>query len=114
LIRSCSLINTQVVGGFHRLTKHFIDEYKPEVLISYVDRRYFNGHGYKNWKLMNKTSPNYWYIKDLNVYNRMGFQKHKLKNILEKFDFNKTEYENMLENDYLRIWDCGNLKFKYN
>ena len=33
----------------------------------------------------------------------MGFQKHKLKNILEKFDFNKTEYENMLENDYLRI-----------
>ena len=114
MIRSCSLINTQVVGGFDRLTKHFIDEYKPEVLISYVDRRYFNGHGYKNWELVNKTSPNYWYIKDLNVYNRMGFQKHKLKNILEKFDFNKTEYENMLENNYLRIWDCGNLKFKYN
>jgi hypothetical protein len=41
------------------------------------------------------------------------FQKHKLKNILETFDPLKTEYENMLENGWDRIWDCGNAKFEW-
>ena len=44
-------------------------------------------------------------------YHRFNFQKHKLKNILSKFDQNKTEWENMVENGYDRIWDCGNLIF---
>ncbi len=43
--------------------------------------------------------------------NRIRFQKHKL--IKEGFDRNKTEHEIMLERKIYRIYDCGNLKYKY-
>ena len=42
---------------------------------------------------------------------RMKYQKHKLFRLLDKYDSDKSEYENMCDNGYLRIWDCGNLKF---
>jgi len=115
LIRSCSLINTQVIGGFDRLVKHFVSEYKPKNLVSYVDRRYFDGHGYRNWKLVGETDINYWYWKHGTDYieSRMKYQKHKLNEVLEVYDESKTEYENMMMNGYTRIWDCGNLKFVY-
>ena len=34
------------------------------------------------------------------------------KEELEIFDPLKTEYENMLENDWDRIWDCGNTVYE--
>jgi len=40
--------------------------------------------------------------------------KHKLKDKLALFDPKLTEWENMQNNGYDRIWDCGNLVFKYN
>ncbi len=46
-------------------------------------------------------------------FSRLQFQKHKLKNILENFDPNLTEWENMQLNGFDRIWDCGNLVFSY-
>lgn len=98
LIRSCSLLNTQVIGGFDKLVQYFIKTHKPENLISYVDRRYFNGKGYKNWELIEETKPNYWYTKNCVVKNRINYQKHKLPKLLEKFDINKTEVENMYDN----------------
>ena len=43
----------------------------------------------------------------------MKYQKHKLKNLLQNFDPKLSEYENMIQNKFTRIWDCGNLKLKY-
>jgi hypothetical protein len=44
---------------------------------------------------------------------RVQFQKHKLKDKLDKFDPSLTEWENMQLNDYNRIWDCGNYVFSW-
>jgi len=83
-------------------------------LISYVDRRYFDGHGYKNWTLIEKTNPNYWYISSNYILeSRIKYQKHKLFRLLDKYDENLSEYENMVMNGYTRIWDCGNLKYRW-
>ena len=82
-------------------------------LVTYVDLRYGNGNGYKNWEIIGQSNPNYWYFKDYFLENRMKYQKHKLKNILENFDPKLSEYENMIQNKFTRIWDCGNLKLKY-
>ena len=61
------------------------------------------------------TAPNYFYFKinDLNyeLHSRLKFQKHKLKSILPIFDPLKSEHANMEANNYLRIYDAGNLKF---
>jgi hypothetical protein len=111
-IRSCTKLNTTVVGGFSKLMKYFKTNYTGSI-ITYVDCRYFNGGGYlKNgFKFIKHTEPNYFYFKrnTTELETRNKYQKHKLKDILPIFDENMTEYENMLNNDYLRIFDAGNL-----
>jgi hypothetical protein len=111
-IRSCTKLNTTVVGGFSKLMKYFKTNYAGSI-ITYVDVRYFTGGGYlKNgFKFIKHTEPNYFYFKKntTELETRNKYQKHKLKNILPIFDETMTEYENMLNNNYLRIFDAGNL-----
>ena len=45
------------------------------------------------------------------LYTTDRFQNHKLKDLLETLDERLTEEENMFENDYRKIYDCGNLVF---
>ena len=108
LIRHCSKLNTQIIGGLSKLLSY----YDFDNLITYVDLRYSNGNGYKNWELIKQTEPNYWYWKNGILESRMKYQKYKLKKLLKDFDPNLSEYENMLKNKFIRIWDCGNLKLR--
>ena len=39
--------------------------------------------------------------------------KHKLFNKLDVYDDDLTEYQNMVNNNYNRIFDCGNNIYKY-
>jgi hypothetical protein len=118
LIRFCNKINTLVTGGASKLFKYFIRNYNPESLISYADMRYSNGALYEKLgfnKLKNST-PNYYYFHKnnmLKLMSRVQFQKHKLNDKLELFDTSMTEYHNMLNNGYDRIWDCGNGVYGY-
>jgi len=109
-IRTCTLLNVIVLGGFSKLIKYFINNYEGDI-ISYVDVRYFNGNGYiKNgFELIGHTRPNFYYFKNGVLSSRLTYQKHKLKYIFNNFDENKTAHENMLLNKYLRIYDAGNL-----
>lgn len=111
LYRMCTKLNTQVLGGFSKLLKH--QPYNS--IISYVDRSLYNGSGYvaSGWKLIGETKPAYSYWKNRFGENRLKYQKHKLSKLLEVFDKNKTEKENMEMNGYSRIYDCGNLKLMY-
>ncbi len=117
ILRSCSKINTNIIGGFEKLIKYFIKNNNPESIITYVDCRYFNGKYYKNSNMFiydGMTKANYYYTNDyVNLESRIKFQKHKLNSLLDNFDSNLTEWENMQLNNYDRIWDSGNLKFIY-
>mgnify|MGYP000632331644 FL=1 len=57
------------------------------------------------------TDCNYFYVTKSFRQNRMNFQKHKL--VAEGFDPNKTEHEIMLERKIFRIYDCGNIVYKF-
>ena len=67
------------------------------------------------FKRIGVSSPNYWYWKgkmnNLTLESRVKYQKHKLKNILEHFDESKSEVQNMKDNGYNRIFDCGNIVY---
>ena len=106
-----------VVGGVSKLFKHFIREENPDSLITFADLRFGDGSSYLNcgMEYVEDTSPNYWYfLKGQNrLYSRVKFQKHKLEKELDFFDPTKTEFENMLDNNWDRIWDCGNAKYQY-
>ncbi|MFW6219888.1 MAG: hypothetical protein ACOC33_03530, partial [bacterium] len=60
------------------------------------------------------TEPNYWYFK-INDSTRSRHHRFKFrKSILveEGYDPNKTEKEIMNERGYLRIYDCGSIKYQ--
>ena len=99
------------------LFKFFLKKYwNEEEITTYADKRYSDGNLYEHlgFKYSHDSSPNYWYTKDyFNLIHRANFMKHKLKDKLDSFDENKTEWENMQINGYDRIWDCGNIVFKY-
>lgn len=107
---------TSIAGGASKLYKYFISNYKPSSVVSYADLRYSNGNLYKKlgFEFSHFSNPNYWYFKlpDMTLHSRVRFQKHRLCNLLENFDNNKTEVENMLNNGYRRIFDCGNAVYK--
>jgi predicted nucleic acid-binding Zn-ribbon protein len=113
ITRFANILNHNVVGGASKLLKYFINKYNPSKILSFCDRRYSNGNLYKQlgFNLMYITKPNYFYIKNEKVFSRIRFQKHKLNKLLNKFDSNLTESQNMFNNGYRRLWDAGHYKF---
>ena len=122
LIRFCSKINSNVIGGFSKLLKYFIKKHNPSNIITYADVRWsgieplntlYNKNGFN---FIHKSEPSYFYRHKnrLNREHRFNYRKSVLKNKLETFDPKLTEWENMQLNGYDRIWDCGSLKFELN
>lgn len=111
LLRMCTKLNTQVIGGFSKLMMN-----QPyEEIISYVDRRLFNGKGYESssWKIIKYNSPSYYYFNHGKRENRLEYQKHKLKDKLSVYDETLSEHDNMMNNKIYRIYDCGTIKVKF-
>jgi hypothetical protein len=116
IYRFSNKLNTRIYGSFSKLLKYFINKYNSTSIITYADRRYSEGNLYlKNgFKLLHISKPNYYYTKDhKQLESRNKYQKHKLKDILQKFNPTLTEWDNMQLNDYDRIWDCGNYVFSF-
>ncbi len=113
IYRFCSLLDYQIVGGLSRLVKHVERKLKPKKIVTYADLRFGVGKGYltSGFQFESITQPNYYYIKGQKRESRMKFQKHKLEKELNYFDSNLTESQNMFENGYEKVWDCGNVKF---
>lgn len=115
ILRYCSTLNTRVTGGFSKLENFFIKNYNPKSIITFADKRFSKGNVYikNNYTLLRSSPPNYfYYLPDIKKrLSRNQFQKHKLHKVLKNFDPNKTEWENMRINGYLRIYDLGNLCF---
>lgn len=114
LLRFCSKLYTNVIGGASKLFKYFLKDH-PEItnIVSYADRRWSIGNLYEKLGFNKRTitKPSYFYVKDGHRLSRLNFQKHKL--IAEGFDPNKTEHEIMLERKIYRIYDCGTIKYNY-
>lgn len=114
LVRFSNKLGYHIPGAAGKLLKYFERNYQPKSLVSYADRRWSQGKLYKalGFTLDAISPPNYWYWKDATLLeSRIKYQKHKLKDLLPIFDESKTEIENMKDNSYQRIFDCGNYVF---
>lgn len=118
LMRFCNKVGYSVVGGASKLFKHFENTYLPKYVLSYADRRWttllkptlYNRLGFS---YLGVTKPNYWYMPRHDVrYHRYKFAKHKILAEFEKADKNLTEWQNMINLGYDRIWDCGSIKYE--
>jgi hypothetical protein len=112
LLRYVTVGSFNVIGGAGKLLSYFRKNYTGSI-ISYADRRWSQGNLYKSlgFTLLQLSTPAYFYVKDGIRFSRIKFQKHKLKDELEIFDENLSEKENMENNGYFQVWDCGNKVF---
>jgi very-short-patch-repair endonuclease len=115
LLRFCNKNNINVVGGASRLFKFFIDNWKPKQIVSYANMDWSlegdNLYDKLGFNFVGYTTPNYWWTDGIQRHYRFNFRKDKL--IKEGYDPTKTENEIMHDRGYYKIWDTGNLKFKY-
>lgn len=112
LMRYCTVSSFNITGGAGKLLKYFRKNYQGSI-ISYADKRWSNGSLYRSlgFTELEDSEPNYYYVKGNTRESRQKFQKHKLEKILEVFDPELSELQNMRKNGWSRIWDCGNKVF---
>lgn len=115
LSRFASKLDTSVIGGFSKIFTYFIRNYEFTSIITYADLRWSEGNIYSvcNFEFSHVSDPSYWYIKNHRRFHRYGFRKNVLSTRLNVFDDELTEYQNMYANGYKRIWDCGQLVYRY-
>lgn len=103
-----------IPGVASKIFQRFVKDHRPLDIVSYCDRRWGTGDLYINlgFQLEAKTSPCYWYSKDgVKRSHRYNFRKDKL--VSQGYPLDRTEKEIMQSRGYYRIWDCGNLKFRW-
>lgn len=113
LLRYCTISNFSIIGGAGKLFAYFKKNYNGSI-VTYADRRWSDGTLYRKlgFTELKPSTPAYWYFKGKKRFSRTSFQKHLLENKLESFDPNKSEMENMKNDGYSIIYDCGNFVFE--
>lgn len=100
--RLCTIKDTTVVGGFSKLLKHFIKEYKPKDIMSYVDFSKGTGKGYEKlgFELIGYTKPAALYI------------SYELDDVITWDDIRRYKINvDDLKEDYYKIYNNGNKKY---
>jgi len=107
LNRFCSNYNYHIPGIASKILSYFKKNYEWKTIFSYADRRWSTGNMYYKlgFRLVSKTPVNYWYINGYKRIHRYNLRKRKDE------PKNVTEVELRLQEGYIRIWDCGSLKF---
>ena len=113
LVRYCSVGN--IVGGASKLFSAFVKEVNPTVIISYANRCWSNGNLYHRLGFSDVTkeedNTGFWYVKNNKRSHRSTFNKQRLVRL--GFDATKTANQIMQEEGFLKIYDCGNYKFRW-
>lgn len=106
----------QGVGG--KLFKYFIRNYQPEQIKSFADRRWCivgnNIYECLGFKFEKFTKPDYYYYNEnIDKYNRIHKFNFRKKILSKKYglDITKTETTMADELDYVKIWNCGLIKY---
>lgn len=117
LLRLCTNSNYKVVGGAQRLFKHFIQENKPESIISYCDLAKFSGEVYSKlgFVLSHTTAPNkIWSKADKYVTNNLLLARGYDQLFEGSYGKGTSNEKLMLENGWLPVYDCGQDVYVWN
>lgn len=118
LLRLCTKLGYNVVGGASKLFKYFVENKNPQSVVSYCDFSKFTGGVYDalGFKLKSKNPPSlHWY--------RDSDKKHITDNLLRQRGFDQlfgTNYGKgtsndalMLEAGFVEIYDSGQLTYEW-
>ena len=113
-------LSRSIPGAFSKLLKFAIKDFGLTDIITYADLRWSdkdnNVYTKNGFTLDHISEPSYYYLdkeKEHRIH-RYNFRKQVLKKKLPEFyDEKLTEYEIMKKAGYYRVWDCGNLVYRY-
>lgn len=113
LVRYCSKLGYNIVGGAGKLLKYFRKLYPNKSVMSYSDKRWSKGNLYSSLGFIHIgcTDLGYKYYKNKIPYSRFHFQKAKLPSLFPEIctnNPNASESEIMALAGYLKMYDCGN------
>ena len=107
LNRFCNKCGINVIGGASKLLSYFVKNYDVKRIVSYADKDWSVGNLYYILGFTNVggNGPDYKYIVDNKRVHKSRYKKSKLKTEL-------TESKQMEKDGFLKIYDCGKLKFE--
>lgn len=113
LLRFATVSDSYVVGGAQKLFTGAVRHEKFKSCVSYSNRKYFSGKSYKmlGFESHGYTSKGYVWFKNHNILSRYQTQKHKLPTLLENFNCDFTEEQNMQSHGWRKVYDFGHEKF---
>lgn len=103
-----SMFNFTISNALEKCITFFKKNYSNSI-IYYNDRRF---PLFINGNMIKETKPSFYYVKGRYRFNRLDFTKAKQERIFENFDNNLSEQQNMLNNGYNLIYDCGKLIYE--
>lgn len=120
LSRFCTKLYTNISGGASKLFKYFLNNYDPNRVISYSDVAHTKGSMYFNlgFQKDSVSDPSYVWtdIYDNKYFHRVSCQKQHLRTLFNDptIDIEHlTEREIMESHKYVRMYDCGVIKWVY-
>ena len=103
-------------GLASKLFAKFVNDYNPDEVLTYADRRWSEGRLYEamGFENVGTTKPNYWYFHSSKLAReyRFKFRKDRIKHLVEGGE-EMTERAIMDQLGYHRLWDCGHHRFKW-
>jgi len=113
LSRFATNITYRIPGIAGKLLETFKRENKWDKIISYADKRWSVGNLYDKLGFIMEESnkPDYFYIIEGQRRHRWNYRKDKLKETMNNYDPKLTEYQNMENAGYWRLWDCGTFRY---
>jgi len=123
LTRFSSKLSNIVIGGASKLYKRFINDYDPQSVVSYVNRRFGTGKVYSNvgfYKVKSNYEPFALFFKPntIKLYTQTMFRKFLIRKYhqenrydITSYDDNINWYQNMMNNGYRIIFDSGNYTY---
>lgn len=116
LLRLCTHKDYKVVGGAEKLFKHFIQQLKPNSVISYCDYSKFNGDVYERlgFKQKGKITPSkHWSRGSEHITDNLLRQRGYDQLFNANYGKGTSNEKLMLKNGWLPIYDCGQLTFTW-
>lgn len=114
LICFCNKSNYNIYGASQKLFNYFISKCNPTCVISSIDRR-FNNDDYLidiGFRQFETIKPTFYYVVGMERKNKTAYNK---KRLVEVYDCpkNVTEHQFCLSKKWYRIYDCGNVLYKW-
>lgn len=110
----CCKLDFHILGAAGKLLKQFEKEIRPKSIISYVDRRWSTGKMQMalGFNMCGSEDPDFLYLIKNDLEPKTNWQGSILKTNLKTYNSLLSDEENMKNNGYKRIFDCGKIIFE--